>query len=128
MPGWRPVASTSLSDRLRFASAALEAATEAGALVMGAFRTSPRAIEKSVKDLVTQWDRASEELIFARLRAAFPDVPVVGEESFDPDASRPDVSFIVDPIDGTTNFVHGHPIWAVSIGVLDGGLPVAGAL
>ncbi len=122
------VTTTSLSDRIRFANVALATATEAAALVMGAFRTSPRAVEKSVKDLVTRWDRASEELVFERLHAALPEMAVVGEESFEPGAHRPEVAFIVDPIDGTTNFVHGHPFWAVSIGVLDGGVPVAGAL
>jgi len=119
---------TALADRIYFADIALETALEAGALVLGAFRTGTRAEEKSVKDLVTRWDRESEELIFTRLRAACPDMAVVGEESVDLEAPRPDLAFIVDPIDGTTNFVHGHPFWAVSIGVLDGGKPVAGAL
>lgn len=125
---WRDVTTTSLSDRARFADVALGVAIEAGALVLGAFRTHPRAVEKSVKDLVTRWDRESEDLVLSRLRAACPDIAVVGEESHDPAAPRPELAFIVDPIDGTTNFIHGHPFWAVSIGVLDAGEPVAGAL
>lgn len=119
---------TSLSDRIRFADVALEIAAEAGRLVMGGYRTRPSTVEKAVKDLVTRWDGESEALVLERLQAAFPDVAVIGEESFDASSPAPDLAFIVDPIDGTTNFAHGHPFWGVSIGVLDGGLPVAGAL
>ncbi len=123
---------TSLTDRIRFADVALEVAAEAGRLVMGGYRTRPATVEKAVKDVVTRWDGESEALIVARLGAAFPDVAVIGEESFDPTSrgagGGPELAFIVDPIDGTTNFAHGHPFWGVSIGVLEGGLPVAGAL
>lgn len=119
---------TTLADRIHLADVALTVAAEAGALVLGAHRSHPRVAEKAVKDLVTQWDRASEDLVFTRLAAARPDVAVVGEESFDATSARPALAFIVDPIDGTTNFAHGHPFWAVSIGVLEDGVPVAGGL
>jgi myo-inositol-1(or 4)-monophosphatase len=122
------VQNTTLEERIQLADVALAVAKEAGSFVLGGFRTGTRVELKAVKDLVTQWDRDSEALIAERLRALCPDVAIVGEESFDATSPRPDVAFIVDPIDGTTNFVHGHPFWAVSIGVLDGGSPVAGAL
>lgn len=120
--------STSLRDRTAFADAAERAARAAADLVAGAFRTRLRVEEKADKDLVTEWDRRSEALIVERLRTEHPDVPVVGEETHQPGAALPDLAFVVDPIDGTTNFTHGHPFWCVSIGVLDGGSPVAGAM
>lgn len=119
---------TSLHDRLALATAAEEAARAAAALVSSVFRTRMTVVEKAEKDLVTEWDRRSEALLIAQLSAAFPGVPVVGEESFVPGSPLPALAFVVDPIDGTTNFTHGHPIWCVSVGVLEGGMPIAGAL
>lgn len=110
------------------ADAAEAAAREAGGLVASAFRTRHLVEEKAEKDLVTEWDRRSEDLLRELLRAAFPEVPVVGEETYSPGVALPPLAFVVDPIDGTTNFSHGHPFWCVSIGVLERGIPVAGAL
>jgi myo-inositol-1(or 4)-monophosphatase len=128
-------AASSLRERVALADAAEIAAREAGGLVAAAFRAArlgaPGAVhveEKAEKDLVTEWDRRSEDLLRERLGAAFPDVPVVGEETYRPGDALPPLAFVVDPIDGTTNFTHGHPFWCVSVGVLEEGRPVAGAL
>ena len=119
---------TTFRDRSALADTAESAAHAAADLVVGAFRTRLRVEEKADKDLVTEWDRRSEDLIVKRLRAEHPDVPVVGEESHGPGTALPALAYVVDPIDGTTNFTHGHPFWCVSIGVFDGGAPVAGAM
>ncbi len=119
---------TSLGDRVALADAAEAAAREAGALVAAVFRTRVFVQEKADRDLVTEWDRRSEDLLRDRLTAAFPGVPVVGEETHRPGDVLPPLAFVVDPIDGTTNFTHGHPFWCVSVGVVEHGVPVAGAL
>ena len=106
---------------------ALEVASEAGALLAKGWRTRPTAESKqSLVDLVTEWDLESERLIRERLAERAPGVPVVAEEHGGSRGSGP--TFYCDPLDGTTNYVHGHPFWAVSIGVLDGATPVAGAV
>lgn len=75
--------------------------------------------EKRPGDLVTDADREAEVLITARLRAAYPDAVVLGEEAHSADASlmeryeAADHAFTVDPVDGTKNFVHGSPDHAV---------------
>lgn len=107
---------------------ALEAAREAGALVRAGWRKHPAAEHKGRVDLVTSFDRDSETLLKERLAAATP-FPVVGEEHGGrraPGARA--LTWYVDPIDGTTNFVHGHPFWCVSVGLLAGTRPVLGAV
>lgn len=118
------------ADELRALSEiALSAAEEAGALVLASFRSRPRVEEKGPHDLVTEFDRASEALLTARLGAVTPDIPIVGEESTGGATSRREgLVWYVDPIDGTTNFVHGHPFWCVSVGLMHDDVPVAGAV
>jgi myo-inositol-1(or 4)-monophosphatase len=107
---------------------ALTAAREAGALVKAAWRKHPAAEHKGRTDLVTRFDRESETLLNARLSAATP-YPIVGEEHGGERAAGSDaLTWYVDPIDGTTNFVHGHPFWCVSVGLLAGTRPVLGAV
>ena len=83
--------------------------------------------KSSPTDMVTQYDRASEEMITDGLSRLRPDDGIVGEEG----ASRPGTSGItwhIDPIDGTSNFYFDIPMWAVSIGAVDENGPVAGAV
>jgi len=104
---------------------ARSAAAEAGELVRGGFRKHPAVEHKGRVDLVTSFDRDSETLLRARL-APF-GIDIVGEEHGGSwDKSRP--AFFVDPIDGTTNFVHGHAFWCVSVGLVVGGEPVLGVV
>jgi myo-inositol-1(or 4)-monophosphatase len=105
---------------------ALRVAREAGDLVSAGFRSRPRASEKAVKDLVTEYDLASEELIRRRLAELGPNLPIVAEERGG--TALPSATWYCDPLDGTTNFVHGHPFWSVSIGVLEAGTPTLGAV
>ena len=109
---------------------ALRAAEEAAAAARAGFRSRPRVEEKGERDLVTEFDRASEALLIERLAALTPRVPVVGEEGTGAGATagRSGLVWYVDPLDGTVNFVHGHPFWCVSVGLLEDDQPVAGAV
>jgi len=110
----------------RYANLALEVATDAGSLVLAGYRKRPVPTEKARADVVTEFDWMSEQLIRERLSLATPGLGLVGEEGGGEQKSG--LTWFCDPLDGTTNFVHGHPFWAVSIGLLDDGAPVAGAV
>jgi myo-inositol-1(or 4)-monophosphatase len=92
-------------------------AREAGALLMGYFARRVTVEYKGDVDLVTEADRASEELIVERLRARWPEHDVVGEEGARTDTGA-DYRWYVDPLDGTTNFAHGYPVFCVSIALV----------
>ncbi|HEY6476273.1 MAG TPA: inositol monophosphatase family protein [Polyangia bacterium] len=109
---------------------AAEIAREAGKILMQGLGTRPVVGYKSEDiNLVTEYDRRSEALIVERLAAAFPSDRIVAEEGTtaagDPGAER---VWYVDPLDGTTNFAHGLPIFSVSIGLVDGKRPVLGVV
>jgi myo-inositol-1(or 4)-monophosphatase len=93
-------------------------AAEAAAALRGV-RAADIRTKSDPRDLVTEWDTRTEELIRGRLTALTPAIPVVGEEAGgDTAAAR---RWVVDPIDGTVNFAHGLPMWAVSIGLVGPG-------
>jgi len=79
------------------------------------------------RDLVTEWDLRSEEVIRRVLAERAPGVPVLGEEGGQ-GAGAGAQRWLVDPIDGTVNFAHGLPIWAVSIALEDAGQIIAGVV
>lgn len=113
---------------------ATEAAREAGAILMEHFgRLRPADIgSKGVRrDLVTAADLASERALVARLRAAFPEHRIEAEEETR-DARAADESnelrWFLDPLDGTINFVHQLPAFAVSIGLMRGAQPLVGVI
>jgi myo-inositol-1(or 4)-monophosphatase len=108
-----------------YAAVALEVATAAAALLMGGYRKRPAPTQKAKHDLVTEYDLASEKLVREKLGALTPNVGIVAEEG---GGEVQALSWFCDPLDGTTNFVHGHPFWCVSIGLLEEGTPVAGAV
>jgi myo-inositol-1(or 4)-monophosphatase len=101
-------------------------ATEAAELAFKGFRQPKTVMEKGALDLVSEFDMASEDLIRERLSEETPEIPVVAEERGG--TPHPDLSWYVDPIDGTTNYVHGHPIWCVSIGLVGRGSFLAGVV
>jgi myo-inositol-1(or 4)-monophosphatase len=111
------------------ADLALSAARAAGELVRERARghVTVAATKSSDIDVVTEADRASEELIRAHLRAARPGDGFMGEEGDDV-ASRSGVRWVVDPIDGTVNFLYGIPQYAVSIAAEVDGEVVAGVV
>ncbi|MXG88587.1 inositol monophosphatase family protein [Nocardioides flavescens] len=108
---------------------AVEVAREAAELVREARArgVSVAATKSSEVDVVTEADRASERLIRERLVAARPDDAILGEEG-DDRAGTSGVRWVVDPIDGTVNFVYGVPAYAVSIAAERDGEVVAGVV
>lgn len=92
---------------------AVRAAREAGAIQQGALASARKARNKGPIDLVTEVDLASERRILEILAQECPGIPVLAEEGGG--ASTATTRWIVDPLDGTTNFVHGLPHFAVSI-------------
>lgn len=114
-------------------------ADEASALAIDAFRRGGAIQKKGVVDLVTETDLRVEALVRARLSEAFPDHDLIGEEGDDvpTDPSSESASdadrtkrpiWFVDPIDGTTNFAHGHPQFSISLGLLVDGVPSLGVV
>ncbi len=106
-----------------FRKVAVEAALRAGAFLRSRFGERPRVSYKgSHTDLVTEMDRGAEAIILEALRSRFPDHRILAEESGAVPGRAPH-RWIVDPLDGTTNYAHGLPIYGVSIALeLDGAL------
>jgi myo-inositol-1(or 4)-monophosphatase len=102
-------------------------AREAGALLMGYFRQHVKIEYKGGADLVTVADRKSEALILERIRRDFPSHDVMGEEGTRIETGS-EYKWYVDPLDGTTNFAHGYPVFCVSLAVDRGGERVAGVI
>jgi myo-inositol-1(or 4)-monophosphatase len=92
-------------------------AREAGALLMTYFDRRIAIEYKGDADLVTAADRASEKLIVGKLRELWPSHEIVGEEGTRDNTGTSDYRWYVDPLDGTTNFAHGYPVFCVSIGL-----------
>ena len=105
-----------MSDAVDFEKVACEAAKVAGRLVKERFHQSePIQVEtKGLHDFVTRVDREAEEAISGWLLDRFPDHAIMAEEG-SPRQEAADFRWIVDPLDGTTNFAHGFPCFAVSI-------------
>jgi len=93
-----------------------EIAREAGTLLMDYFRQRVKIEYKGDADLVTEADRNSEKLILSRIRAQWPTHEVIGEEGARIETGG-DYRWYVDPLDGTTNFAHGFPVFCVSLGL-----------
>lgn len=97
---------------------ARRAAADAAALLVGG-PTPATVRQKARADLVTEVDEAAERLILDRLRRHFPSDRILAEESASGLLEAGGRTWIVDPVDGTTNFVHGHPFACVSIAMAD---------
>lgn len=144
MYGWAVVWSdirVSTDVWAELATIAEQVATEAGLHVLRAHRERMESdaeaagagleigTKSTITDLVTAVDKESEELIRARLSELRPGEPVLGEEQgADGEAEPGQVAWVVDPIDGTVNFVYGLPQFAVSVAAQVDGRSVAGAV
>lgn len=95
---------------------AVEIAREAGALLLQLSRRPQEITYKRPSDLVTEADRLSEALIIERLRSHFPKHAMVSEEGGGQKIDS-DFCWYVDPLDGTTNFAHGFPVFCVTLGL-----------
>ena len=110
-----------------FVETAAEIAREAGAIISEFARRRIGFELKGAYDLVTEADRSSERLIVDRLRQHFPTHAVMAEEGGGNTGSS-EYQWYVDPLDGTTNFAHGFPVYNVSIGLERAGELIAGVI
>ena len=104
-----------------------EIAREAGTLLMSYFHQHVKIEYKGEADLVTIADRASEKLIRERIRRLWPAHDILGEEEGLIDTGS-DYRWYVDPLDGTTNFAHGFPVFCVSLALEHQGRRIAGVV
>lgn len=98
-------------------SVAIEAARAAGSLLLKYARSGFRIEHKNPINLVTDADHAAEQCVIDRVRAEFPTHRILAEERGADAQPTSRYQWIIDPLDGTTNFAHGFPVYAVSIGV-----------
>ncbi len=121
------------ADLIAMESAAAEFARGAGNLLSAHFGR-PLTVEykdRAGQDPVTAADKNAQAYLVAQISRQFPTHGILGEEddpSSSADATAPDFLWVLDPLDGTTNFMNGLPVYASSIGVLHRGRPVAGAV
>jgi myo-inositol-1(or 4)-monophosphatase len=120
------------TEELAFAEAI---AVRAGEILMERYERVERVDYKSARDIVTEVDHLSEELIIAAIRTRYPDDGILAEESGEhhaiagvaPTAGQGRV-WVVDPLDGTINYANGIPMFCVSIGLAVDGAPAAGVV
>jgi myo-inositol-1(or 4)-monophosphatase len=108
-----------------FLDAAIEIAREAGQILL-----AHRGVDFELKgeyDLVTAADRASEQLVIKRLRERYPQHGIVAEEGGRAEMEA-ELRWYVDPLDGTTNFAHGYPMWNVTLALARKGEVIAGVV
>ena len=110
----KPVIGMTFQSSDSFVPAMTEIAREAGALLMQYFQQHLRIEYKGEADLVTAADRASEKLIRQRIGERWPAHDILGEEQGLSDQGS-EYRWYVDPLDGTTNFAHGYPVFCVSM-------------
>lgn len=110
-------------------AAAIAAARRAGAVLRRRFRPASGLVveNKGMHDFVTEVDREAEAEVVAFVRESFPDHTILAEEG-SPSQAAGGVRWVVDPLDGTTNFIHGVPTFAVSVAVEDGSGILAGVV
>jgi len=116
-----------MPDRHLFLDTAVEAARIAGRYQRYRFESLLNVTMKGDKDLVTEVDRESERLIVGHLLGAFPDHGILAEEGECRQGEAP-YRWIIDPLDGTTNYAHGFPWFCVSIGLESAGELLAGVV
>ncbi|KFY21359.1 hypothetical protein V493_07473 [Pseudogymnoascus sp. VKM F-4281 (FW-2241)] len=108
----------------------VKVAHQAGKMIMSATpQTLGSDTKKNSADLVTETDKAVEAMVTSELRTAYPEFDFIGEETYYPGQPLTDApTFIVDPIDGTTNFVHAFPSVCISLGFTVGRVPTVGVI
>jgi len=102
-------------------------AKEAGAIIKSGYLAKKEITHKGVVDLVTEYDLKCEAFIIEQLKEHFSDYTLIGEESWG-GGEKSEKAIYIDPIDGTTNFIHGIPHLAVSIGVYEKGIGLMGVV
>lgn len=117
-------------DITRFYKFALDTATKAGKILMDNYGTNFRIDFKNADkfNLVTEIDKKTEDFIVGAIKKAWPNHCVLSEEGGDCGLNPSNYRWIIDPLDGTTNYSHGHPFFAVSIGLEIDGEILAGVV
>ena len=107
---------------------AVKAARRAGSIISRASENLEVLTikHKSLNDLVSEVDRAAEDAIIGVIRSAYPEHAILAEESGA--SGESEYVWVIDPLDGTTNFLHGFPQYCVSIGLLHKGIPTHGVI
>jgi len=95
---------------------------DAGEIIKRGYGVNEDVKKKSKSELVTKYDKEVEEFLISKIKPLYKEYEIVGEESFNLD-TLPKRAIFIDPIDGTTNFVHKIPHLAISIGIWDGATP-----
>jgi myo-inositol-1(or 4)-monophosphatase len=116
------------ADTVALHEAAITFAREAGAIVKEGYGRIHAPERKGRIDLVTEYDKRAEALLLRQIRTYFPGHGILGEETGAHEAVDSPVRWILDPLDGTTNFAHNYPFFGVSIGVEVEGTMVVGAV
>jgi myo-inositol-1(or 4)-monophosphatase len=114
-----------LDGFLRFT---IDMARDAGAILHDRFGQPHEVHYKGIIDVVTEADRTAEALIAARLREVYVDHDLLGEEGSRGAGTDSPYRWVIDPLDGTTNFAHGLPTFAVSIALEERGEPIVGVV
>lgn len=109
-----------MSDIDNYVAVGIDIVQEAGRLLRARLHTDLKISHKGTIDLVTEVDLAAENLITGRIQRAFPEHSILAEERHS-NAQGEAVKWVIDPLDGTTNYAHGYPVFSVSIGLeIDG--------
>lgn len=106
---------------------ALEAAHQAGAVLRERLGGDHEIERKGYRDVVTAADRAAEETVLSVIETHFPDHAILAEEGGAAAGPAP-YTWVIDPLDGTTNYSRGHPTFSISIAVLHDGTPLVGVI
>ncbi|MCP4540976.1 MAG: inositol monophosphatase [Chloroflexi bacterium] len=106
---------------------AVEAARRAGQIIVERYSAERDISFKGQRDIVTDTDTAAEAVVLDMIRTRFPDHAILSEEAGGSGISD-GYTWVVDPLDGTTNYAHRLPIFSVSIGVLEAGEPLIGVV
>ena len=114
-----PMLNIAIKAARRAGSIINRAALEGGALEVKA---------KNKNDFVTQVDKAAEQAIIGVIHAAYPDHSILAEESGDTPGARAEYRWVIDPLDGTTNYIHGFPQYCVSVALEHRGVPTHGVV
>ncbi len=110
-----------------FLRTAIEAARAAARVALDRQRAPLAVTAKGFRDIVTEADFAAQDAAVAAIRLRFPSAAILGEEGLNPESAA-DTLWVIDPIDGTTNYARRFPVFCVSIGVVHGGRPIAGVV
>ncbi len=114
-----PMLNIAIKAARRAGSVINRAALEGGALEVKA---------KNKNDFVTLVDKAAEQAVIGVIRAAYPEHSILAEESGDTPGARPEYLWVIDPLDGTTNYIHGFPQYCVSIALEHKGVLTQGVV